>query len=189
MKICITIDIEYPDHPCCINNFTKWIEVLLKESISLTFFIEGRYAKANPWIADILKGQTIGNHGMFHVKHSYLTIQGIKESVSQGEKELIKLFGYNPKPLFRFPFGDFTTETLEILHQMGYKHCGWSYSVRDWKGKNTVDNIIRECQKLEYNTLLFHSWPDATEKLLIPLIYEFKRLKFEFVPMISSHMM
>lgn len=189
MKVCITIDVEYPDAPCHTGNFVDLVEAAKQESVSPIFFIEGRYAKANPWIADVLKGQTIGNHGMFHVHHVFLTNRGIAESIARGEHELNTLFGKETKPLFRFPYGNVTANSLEILHGLGYKHCTWSCDSRDWEGGKTPMEILGECQQHEENTIIFHSWPDSTKGIMIPLIQGLKRLNAEFVSSISSHML
>lgn len=42
--------------------------------------------------------------------------------------------GHNPKPLFRFPYGDRNARTIRVVNSMGYTSVRWSLDTWGWMG-------------------------------------------------------
>ncbi len=134
-KIYLTFDEGYE------NGFTAPILDTLKEKkVSAVFFVTMPYAEKNPELIDrmIKEGHIVGNHSVKH--KSFPTI-----SVEEGEEEVKGLHDYMKEHynyemnLFRFPCGEFSERSLDLLNKLGYKSIFWSYAYADWDPQKQME--------------------------------------------------
>ena len=98
------------------------------------------YAEKNPELIDrmIKEGHIVGNHSVKH--KSFPTI-----SVEEGEEEVKGLHDYMKEHynyemnLFRFPCGEFSERSLDLLNKLGYKSIFWSYAYADWDPQKQME--------------------------------------------------
>lgn len=103
--------------------------------VRATFFLTGSWAAANPRgvAAIVAAGHRVGNHSMTHPAFTGLPDAGITDQVRSAE-QAIRAAGADPRPLFRFPFGDRDARTIATVNNLGYLPVRWSVDTLGWKG-------------------------------------------------------
>lgn len=135
-KVALTFDDGYSSRN---GSLTKILDTLKAHNVHVTFFLLGDWIEDHPTemrriIAD---GHEIGNHSYNHPLFTTLTEQQIRNEVLANEN-LIKQFGFDPKPNFRYPYGGHNAYTDAILSNLGYRYWSWTASTGDTgpNGKN-----------------------------------------------------
>lgn len=127
-KMYLTFDEGYE------NGYTTVILDALKEKeCPAVFFVTLSYAKKNPELIKRMvdEGHVVGNHSVNHKSTPTL-------SVAEQVKEIVDLHNYMVEnynyqmTLFRPPMGEWSTQSLEIARQIGYKSVFWSYAYLDY---------------------------------------------------------
>ena len=75
-------------------------------------------------------GHEIGNHSYMHPMFTTLTEEQIRNEVILTEN-LMKKYGVDPKPVFRYPGGSHSAFTDYILYTLGYEWYHWTASTGD----------------------------------------------------------
>ncbi|WP_427173309.1 polysaccharide deacetylase family protein [Arthrobacter sp. 92] len=111
------------------------LQTLSDSGIHGTFFVTGAWAAAHPAevAAIVAAGHRVGNHSMTHPYFSRLPDDGIGAEVL-GAQQSIQAAGADPRPLFRFPFGDRDTRTIAAVNNLGYVPVRWTVDTLGWKG-------------------------------------------------------
>ena len=143
----------------------KLLDLLDKYNARAAFFMTAFFIEANPQqVADILsRGHEIGNHSNTHTSFlNYDPIENKQEIIDEITKchKIVKdKFGID-MCLFRFPYGHYSDETIEIAKDLGYFPIQWSADSSDWKNKG-VEPILDIFKSGIYyrpgNILLFHN--------------------------------
>jgi peptidoglycan/xylan/chitin deacetylase (PgdA/CDA1 family) len=111
------------------------LATLTDQGVHATFFLTGRWAAANPAGVAAIRagGHRIGNHSMTHPQFTGLSEAQIRAEVLDAERA-ISAAGADPRPLFRFPFGDRDARTIAALNGLGYVAVRWTVDTLGWKG-------------------------------------------------------
>lgn len=117
--------------------FTPTILDTLKEkNVKATFFITKQFFDSDPELIQrmIDEGHTIGNHTCAHPSGGIqqLGAEGTKEDIMKLHNLVLDKFGYDMK-LFRYPEGTFSEQSLQVVHDLGYRPIFWSFAHVDWK--------------------------------------------------------
>ncbi len=108
------------------------LSVLAQRHLKATFFMIGEQVKKRPDLAAKVVAQghnLVGNHSWDHPNfHSIDAAEQIQE-VEKTEQELA---GIMTQKLFRYPYGNSTCATNDLLHKQGYKIVGWHIDSCDW---------------------------------------------------------
>jgi peptidoglycan-N-acetylglucosamine deacetylase len=137
------------------------LEVLKKYDISAAFFMIGQKVQQHPeLVAKVREAghQIIGNHSWDHPNFHDIGAKEQAEEVLRNESLLAK--DLQPK-LFRYPYGNSTCETNELVRSRGYKIVGWHIDSCDWAFEKTGSVDIKEaisCGVLphDYNDYVGH---------------------------------
>ena len=112
------------------------LNVLKDKKAKATFFIGGCWADENLDLVRkiIEEGHEIGSHGYYHKDHAKLN-----ESENLAELQMLhslieREIGYKIT-LFAPPSGSFSTSTLKVAENLGYKTIMWSKDTVDWRDK------------------------------------------------------
>lgn len=179
--VCITIDTEYPDWPCAdpLAAFDRQLEVLAARGVRATFFVVGAWARAHPdRVAAVnAAGHLLGNHSYSHCNLSRLTPDGIAEDLTECQQALAEL-GIETRPWFRAPYGEMTSraDVRSAVERAGYRHVPWNVDTEDWRGDEEVQEAAsRVVMRIKRRwprtaTVLLHSWPEPTPRLLDVLL-------------------
>jgi peptidoglycan-N-acetylglucosamine deacetylase len=107
----------------------------LGQQVPATFFLTGQWVDNNPHGVAVIHadGHRLGNHSMTHPHLPALPDQAIRDEV-QGAEQRILAAGADPRPLFRFPFGDRDARTIAAVNDLGYVAVRWTVDTLGWKG-------------------------------------------------------
>ena len=119
------------------------LAVLKKYDIHATFFMIGDKARQNPELVERVRAaghQVIANHSWSHPNFHDI-------SPAEQAGEVLRNDGLPDKDglkLFRYPYGNSTCETNDLVHAHGYKIVGWHIDSCDWAYDKTGAVDARE---------------------------------------------
>jgi peptidoglycan/xylan/chitin deacetylase (PgdA/CDA1 family) len=179
LRVALTFDAEHPSRPHCPPGVTERILSILSEADArATFFLQGRWATAYPATARSIAqaGHVVGNHSHHHGLFSSLIPERIGDDLARAEDVIREAAGAEPRPWFRFPFGDGedSTEIAEALRTAGYRHVGWHVDPNDWDDARSAEDVagaVLEGVRAQGDgaVVLLHGWPASTA-LALPTI-------------------
>ncbi|MDQ0732012.1 polysaccharide deacetylase family protein [Arthrobacter sp. B1I2] len=113
------------------------LSTLSARGISATFFLTGNWAANNPQgVAQIAAaGHRVANHSMTHPGFTGLSNDLIAQQV-RGAEQTILAAGADPRPLFRFPYGERDARTIAAVNTLGYVAVRWTVDTLGWKGSS-----------------------------------------------------
>jgi peptidoglycan/xylan/chitin deacetylase (PgdA/CDA1 family) len=179
VRVALTIDTEHPDHPCRPGNPAQIAGALRTASVRATFFLQGRWASANPALARTLAehGHVIGNHANAHARIPELTEDGIRASVSDARAAIEDASGVDPRPWFRCPYGAGQDDPRiqALLDELGYRVVDWDVDANDWEPGLAAAELRRRVREGvrrhgDGARVLMHAWPDVTADTLPEIV-------------------
>ena len=122
------------------------VATLLAQHVPATFFVTGNFARANPGVVAALvhDGFLVGNHTMTHPHVSQLSTYALTSEITGAAASITAVTRAPVKPWFRFPYGEYTSAALRLVHQLGYGAIGWTVDSRGWQGRaaGTVADVV-----------------------------------------------
>ncbi len=123
------------------------LSTLSTEQVKATFFLTGAWAQANSAGVDriLAEGHRLGNHSMSHTGFTGLTDAQITEEI-RGAEAAVLTAGGDPRPLFRFPFGERDARVIATVNRLGYVAVRWTVDTLGWQGTNggsTQETVLR----------------------------------------------
>ena len=122
------------------------VTALAQTGVPATFFLTGQFVRSYPQtVATLRNGHFVfGNHTMTHPHVTTLTSADVIEQVTSAQAQLKQATGASPRPLFRFPYGEYDARTLNLVHSLGYGAIGWTIDSRGWQGRaaGSVDDVV-----------------------------------------------
>lgn len=111
------------------------LATLADQRVLATFFLTGTWAATNPGqvVAIRAAGHRIGNHSMSHPSFTQLSADQISDEIT-GAEQAIQVGGGEPRPLFRFPYGDRDARTIAAVNALGYLPVRWTVDTLGWMG-------------------------------------------------------
>lgn len=113
----------------------KILATLSAKQVAATFFLTGNWAEANPaGVGQIVgAGHRVANHSMTHPGFTGLSDGQIGQQI-RGAEQVILAAGGDPRPLFRFPYGERDPRTIAAVNNLGYVAVRWTVDTLGWKG-------------------------------------------------------
>lgn len=141
------------------------LDMLDKYDAKATFFLTSIFIKDNPEQVKAIsaRGHEIGNHTTTHTSFLKFKSEDKKEKMKEeimGCHKLIKdLLGVD-MCLFRFPYGDYDADAIQVVKELGYYPIQWTADSSDWKNisVNAILDLFKS--KVYYrpgNIILFHN--------------------------------
>lgn len=175
-RVALTFDAEHPDRPLCPpGNAEKILDVLREADVRSTFFVQGRWARSQPASARRIAedGHLVGHHSNYHVRMPYLSDEGLRADIAEGEAAIREVVGVDPRPWFRCPFGEGRDDArvLGALEDLGYRNVHWDVELEDWEPWRTAEDIARDAvagalEQGDGAIVLLHIWPEPTAAAL-----------------------
>jgi peptidoglycan/xylan/chitin deacetylase (PgdA/CDA1 family) len=112
------------------------LATLADEGVRGTFFLTGRFVRQFPTESKAIAaaGHRLGNHSVTHPEFTSLTSGQIRDEVRDAERDILDIATGDPRPLFRFPFGDRDARTIEAINTLGYVAVRWTVDTLGWQG-------------------------------------------------------
>lgn len=190
MRVALTFDAEHPDRPTTTGVAEGLLDLLARERVRATFFIQGRWAEAYPALARSIgdAGHLIGNHSHYHARMPLLTDAGLAEDIADATANIVTATGVDPRPWFRCPFGAGSDDprVQAAVAAAGYRHVGWHVAAEDWEpdrlGPAIEADVVRGVNERGDGTvILFHTWPRGTLDALPGIIARLRDAGATFV--------
>jgi peptidoglycan/xylan/chitin deacetylase (PgdA/CDA1 family) len=116
----------------------------------------------------------------------------VVNEIRQAESQIKAAGGSDPRPLFRFPYGDRTSHTISVVNDAGYVAVRWTVDTLGWKGTSggvsaqiVVDRVAGAARPGEIVLMHDGSNPDDHTTLdaqaLPTVIARLRGLGYEFV--------
>lgn len=143
------------------------LDLLAAEGIKASFGMTGQWAEANPELVRRIvdEGHMLFNHTWDHDSLTGANTDGVSQTAEEVARQLDdtdavvrNLTGYDMKPYFRPPYGDYDQTSLAYLADNGYTvTVWWTCDSFGWKGW-TADQINDYCtQNLKnHEIILLH---------------------------------
>jgi peptidoglycan-N-acetylglucosamine deacetylase len=143
------------------------LDLLREEGIEATFGMTGVWAEENPELVQrmVAEGHQLMNHTWDHssltganTQMPPLTPEQVAEQLADTEAVVRDLTGYEMRPYFRPPYGDYDEDSLRYLYDNGYSETiWWTCDTRGWAGWG-AQQIIDYCTTniAEDEILLLH---------------------------------
>jgi len=191
VRVALTIDTEQRSRPAGAANAERQLDLLARERVRATFFVQGRWASAHPRLARRIadEGHLIGNHTYHHVPLSLMTDEGIRHTISRAEDVIVPRAGIETmRPWFRCPYGDGEDDdrVLAVIAALGYRNVAWDVDPKDWRPDRIAAEVVAAVvdgvrEHGDETKVLLHSWPDATLGALPLLIEDLRAAGAQFV--------
>ena len=118
------------------DGLSSILSTLDAKHVRATFFLTGRFVEAyagrSRQIADA--GHRVANHTVSHPHLPALSDARIRSEVLDAERAIRAATGSDPKPFFRFPYGDRNAHTIAVVNAAGYACIRWTVDTLGWKG-------------------------------------------------------
>jgi peptidoglycan-N-acetylglucosamine deacetylase len=164
------------------------------QRVPATFFVTGSWAAKYPASVKALAsgGYRLGNHTATHPHLTTLSDVAITAELTKARTQIMNAGGTDPKPLFRFPFGDRNAHTISVVNNAGYVPIRWTVDTLGWKGTSggaskqlVIDRAVNAARPGEIVLMHVGSNPDDHTTLdaaaLPTVIAKLKTLGYGFV--------
>jgi peptidoglycan/xylan/chitin deacetylase (PgdA/CDA1 family) len=122
------------------------LATLTREHVAATFFLTGDFTDDHPSsAARVASAGSVGNHTYSHPHLPLLSDTSVRSQLTRARTAILDATGKDPRPLFRFPYGDYDSRTLKLVNGLGYVAVGWTVDTLGWKGASagiTVAKIV-----------------------------------------------
>ncbi len=116
------------------DNLTATVLDTLKEKkVPAAFFCTLDHIKSEPDLISrmIKEGHIVGNHSATHPSFADISRSQMAKEIEETENCLRESFGYCAR-FFRFPKGEYTENSLDLVASLGYMSVFWSVAYDDW---------------------------------------------------------
>ncbi len=164
------------------------LDTLKEKQVKAAFFLTLDYVKKNPELTKrmIDEGHIVGNHSAHHPSFPTISREKMAKEIWELEDYINKNFNYKSN-YFRFPSGEHSECSLELVSSMGYSSIFWSVAYSDWdvNKQPTKEDAVKTVTNRYHNgaIILLHAVSQANADGLSEMIdialnegYEFKSL-------------
>jgi peptidoglycan/xylan/chitin deacetylase (PgdA/CDA1 family) len=118
------------------NGLTSIRKTLQTKNAAATFYLTGSWTRTFPAGANevAIAGFRVGNHTDTHPHLPALTDTQVRAQVLNAEVAVLRTTGADPRPLFRFPFGDVNAHALSLVNDLNYVAVRWTVDSLGWQG-------------------------------------------------------
>lgn len=159
------------------EHIPSMLQILEKEKIKATFFLDGSWLKKHPREAKMIqkKGHEIGNHAYSHPLMSQISSDRMRREMGMTEKYMKQILKRQSR-FFAPPAGDYNQQVVEIANQFGMMTVLWTVDTVDWKKSTSPEMMIEKVNRhLENGSLLLTHPTDRTMEALPEMIRIGKR--------------
>jgi len=160
-------------------------QVLRREKVPATFFVNGVYIKQDPdlWRRIAAAGYPIGNHTYLHRDVTTLTASEIARDLARTRKVVEAATGRPMLPYFRPPYGARNAATDRAAAAAGFPvTVMWDVTGGDTVRPTTVGTVVaRAAAGRPGSIVVLHAGPTVTPRALPAIIARYRERGFRFV--------
>jgi peptidoglycan/xylan/chitin deacetylase (PgdA/CDA1 family) len=125
------------------------LATLAKEKVAASFFLTGHFVDIYPTLARrMARAGRLGNHTTDHLSLPAMSEARARAQVTNAQATILRVTGEDPRPLFRFPFGDSTPRDLRLVNDLGYVAVGWTVDTLGWDGTSGGQSVSSVVQRV-----------------------------------------
>lgn len=178
-KVSLTFDVAWGT-----DNMDTIMEILDKHNVKSTFFLVGSWVDDNKEIVKRLdeSGHEIGNHSNTHANMKELSDEDKINEIELTSEKISNITGKKTN-LYRPPFGEIDSESMDICEALGYQVVKWDVDSLDWKEigpTHVIERVIKGVQP--GSIVLFHANVNYVSEYLETIITRLKKDGYEIVP-------
>ena len=130
------------------NAVRAWsvLRTLRRRNVTATFFLTGRWVRRNPVLARAIgRSFPVANHTYSHAHLPALSSAPVAREIVAAERIIRRVTGRDPRPIFRFPYGERDARTIAIANRLGSVSIRWTVDTLGWMGAGgqTVPGAVR----------------------------------------------
>lgn len=160
-----------------------WIDLFAREGCKATFFDLGKKVLAEPKLAKEVfdAGHEIGNHSMTHPHLAELSLDEVREQLTECQRVFEDTFGVAPK-VFRAPYGEHSDDVWTVLAELKLPSI-LGKSPQDWSPDATVESIIEKTTTdvKAGDVFVLHTWQTKTLEAMPEMIRRYKEQGLQLV--------
>lgn len=180
-KIYLTFDCGYEN-----GNMESILDALKQADVKAAFFLVGNYLETEPELVKRMaeEGHIIGNHTYHHKDMSGLGEEEFKKELTDFEVKLKQITGKECDMFYRPPQGKYSTRSLQMAKNAGYKTIFWSLAYVDWYDDNqptkeeAFDKLLKRIHPGAI--VLLHSTSKTNGEILPELLQKWKDMGYTF---------
>jgi peptidoglycan/xylan/chitin deacetylase (PgdA/CDA1 family) len=120
----------------------KILSALQAACVPATFFLTGVWTQTFAQNARVIGLRyPAGNHTFSHPDLTTLADAAVRDQILRGQSAIQAGATYDPRPLFRFPFGASDARTLGIVNSLGYASINWTVDTLGWEGTSGGQSV------------------------------------------------
>ena len=125
------------------------LATLARERVGASFFLTGDFVAGHPALARRMSAAgRLGNHTTDHPHLPPLTDTQVRAQITGARTTILRVTGKDPRPLFRFPFGDSSPRDLKMVNALGYVAVGWTIDTLGWQGTSGARSVNSVVQRV-----------------------------------------
>lgn len=111
------------------------LEILAETGTPATFFLTGDFVREYPDDSRrIAAGYPLGNHTQDHPDLTTLSDAEVRTQIRTAQASIKEATGVDPRPYFRFPFGEVDARTIRLVNDECYVPFRWTVDTLGWQG-------------------------------------------------------
>lgn len=112
------------------------LSALKSDGATATFTLTGVFAQTYPRVAREIAadGYDIADHTYNHMDMTKMSLADARTEVLRGAQIIESVTGRNPRPLFRFPYGAWNGQLIQMINGLGYGSFMWTVDTLGWEG-------------------------------------------------------
>ena len=112
------------------------LSALKSSGVTATFTLTGIFAQTYPEVAREIAadGYDIADHTYNHMDMTKMSLSDARTEVLRGAQVIEGITGRNPQPVFRFPYGAWNGQLVQMVNSLGYGSFMWTADTLGWEG-------------------------------------------------------
>ncbi len=160
------------------------LDILKENNIKSTFFLVGMWVDKYPESVKAISdaGHDTENHSDTHPHIPQLSPEKARSQIEECNNKIEKITGKYPT-LFRPPYGDYNSETVNLVNELNMHCIQWDVDSLDWKDPSVDEMIKRIKNKIKPGSIiLMHNGAKNTPSALPGIIKAIKEDGYSIVP-------
>lgn len=168
------------------GNTPAILDALKKHNAKATFFVVGNYISTSPDLVKrmVQEGHIVGNHSYHHPDMTQMGKEEFAKELGELETLYEQTIGKSMAKFYRPPQGKYSTNSLQIAKELGYKTVFWSLAYVDWNQdsqpthEEAFDKLLKRVHPGA--VVLLHNTSKTNGEILDELLTKWEMMGYTF---------